>query len=437
MATIDSLSSEDIIARDRRFVWRPYTSTDDHMQQEPLVVSRTKGAWLYDPQGKAYLDANGSWWVNNLGHNHPRLVQALHKQAQRLSHCALAGITHAPAVACAEALVEVAPKGLQRVFFSDDGSTAVEVALKIAFQYWRQNGAPQRQRFVALGAAFHGETVGAMSVSDMGPFHGPFGSMCFQVDRLEAGPTDADWEHAVAQLETLLAEQGSQIAAVIVEPLLQGAGGMRMWSEALLRRVRELTREQDVFLIADEVFSGLGRTGAMWACDRADVQPDILCTAKGLSGGMLPFAATLTTEAIFAGFDGDKSRALMHGHSFCGNPLGAILALEVLAIYREQDIIAQLAEKSRRIAAAFASLSDLPAVHRPRALGMVGAVDLGTQGYLGQMGWRVYHEAKQRGVYLRPLGDTVYIAPCLTIADDELEQLLDALCASIRAVVCA
>ncbi|MFW5876234.1 MAG: adenosylmethionine--8-amino-7-oxononanoate transaminase [Myxococcota bacterium] len=430
------LERDQIVALDRRHVWRPYTSSEDHQSIDPMVVVRARGAWLQDADGRHYLDGNGSWWCNNLGHGHPRLMEALRRQSEELAHCSLAGITHEPAARLAEELARSAPQGLSRVFYSDDGSTAVEVALKIALQYWRQNGRPERTRFVTLAGAYHGDTSGTMSLGGMDTFRSMYAPMLFEPVRApDPDEGGLGWARVADAIEEHLEEEGDTLAGVVVEPMIQGVAGMRMYPPDILRRLREVTRRTGTLLIADEVFTGFGRTGQMWACDHAGVAPDLLCTAKGLSGGVLPFAATLATEALFDGFRGGKDRALMHGHTFCGNPLGAAIAREVLAVYRDEDVVGEVRRKAPRVAATFERLAELPGVHRPRALGMVGAVDLGAGGYLGKSGWNVYEAARRRGAYLRPLGDTVYMCPALTISDEDLDRLLQIVEASVSEVM--
>ncbi|WP_434385823.1 adenosylmethionine--8-amino-7-oxononanoate transaminase [Melittangium boletus] len=431
------MERSEVVARDKRHVWHPYTAMDAYIAgTDPLVVVEAEGPYLWDADGTRYLDANGSWWVSTLGHRHPRLVRALVEQAGRFPHTSLAGVTHAPAARLAEELAALSPGGqLPRVFYSDNGSTAVEVAIKMAAQYWAQNGRPGRTRFITLSGAFHGETIGATSVGGVEVFRDVFGPLLFDVVHVPSPAEPAGWERAFAQVEATLRAHPDEIAAVIVEPLIQGAAGMHLYAPAFLRAVREATREVDTFLIADEVFTGLGRTGARFACDLAGVVPDLLCLAKALSGGLLPFAATLATERVFAGFGGGPERALYYGHSYCGNPLGAAVAREVLAVYRDEDVLGQVARKAPRVKAAFEHMAQtIPGVTRPRALGMVGAVDLGTGGYLARAGWRVYEAARRRGLYLRPLGDTVYIAPALNIPDAALEELLAGVEASLGEV---
>ena len=290
------MSPDDLVALDRAHVWRPYTSSEDHESRPLFVVDRAEGPWLIGPDGRRVLDASGSWWCNNLGHGHPRLRDAMRQQSERLMHCTFAAATHEPAARLAAELVEVAPTGLNRVFYSDNGSTAVEVALKIAFQYWQQNGQPERKRFLALPGAYHGDTLGAMSAGAVGEFSAVFRPLLFDVSRPEE-PADHDWTPVFDALFEELGERGEQIAGVIVEPIVQGAAGMRMYPPAQLGELRKRIDEAGALLIADEVFTGFGRTGPMWACEHAGITPDLLCTAKGLSGGMLPFAATLANGA--------------------------------------------------------------------------------------------------------------------------------------------
>jgi adenosylmethionine-8-amino-7-oxononanoate aminotransferase len=361
------------------------------------------------------------------------LVRALAEQAATLCHVSLGGITHEPAARLAAALSARAPGRLPHVFFSDDGSTAIEAALKLSAQYWAQNGRPERRRFVALEGAFHGETLGATLLGGIDVFRRAFAGLLG--DCLRVPVTPGGHEQAFGVLSGLVAEHADEIAAVVLEPVLQGAAGMRIYDPALVRAARELTEQYDTFLVLDEVFTGYGRTGPMWAAEHAGVAPDLLCTAKGFTAGMLPMAATLASSRIFEGFLGDPARAFLHGHTFTGNPLGARVALEVLAVYDDERILEQSQTKAARIAARFARLGDLPGVLGSRSLGMVGALDLGAGGYRDGAGWRVYAEALARGVYLRPLGSTVYVAPPLNIPDPELEQLLDVVEESVRAVL--
>lgn len=434
------LSRDAIVRLDRAHVWHPYTTVDSWQEADPIVVARAEGACFWDVDGTRYLDGNSSWWVAGLGHGHPRLLRALREQSESLCHVALAGTTHEPAAALAAELAAVAPPGLGRVFFSDDGSTAVEVAIKIAIQLWHNEGAPKKKRFVALDGAFHGETIGATSLGGVEVFKKAFGGVLF--DCVHAPfPEEGGYARAFEVLADLVRRERDTLAAVVVEPLVQGAAGMRMYPPEYLRELRDVTRACDVLLVADEVFTGYGRTGPMWACDHAGVTPDLLCTGKAFAS-LLPMAATLATDRVYDAFRGGKDKTLWYGHTFCGHPLGAAVAREVLAIYREERVLEQVAAKAPRIAAAFDALARHPGVERVRCLGMIGAADLrggvqGDQGYLGDLGWKVYAEARERGAYLRPLGDTVYVCPPLVIGDADLDALLGILGESVRAALSA
>jgi adenosylmethionine-8-amino-7-oxononanoate aminotransferase len=428
------LAREHVIALDKAHVWHPYTAMDEYIAEtNPLVVSRASGCRLFDADGRVYIDGNASWWCCALGHNHPRLVRALTAQAERLSHAALAGMTHEPAALLAKNLVAVAPSGLEHVFFSDDGSTSVEVALKMSLQYWAQNGRPERTRFVAFEGAYHGDTLGTTGLGGVELFRRPFASVI--MDCLRVPAASDGYERAFAALEALLESSADRIAAVVLEPMVQGAAGMRMYDAEFLRRARALTTKHDVFLVLDEVFTGYGRTGPMWASGHAGIAPDLLCTSKGFTGGMLPMSATLATRRIFEGFFGGAERSFFYGHTFTGNPLGAAIALEVLRVYEEECVLERAAAKAERIRAAFSGFSQIPGVLTTRSLGMIGALELeGRKGYLERGGLRVYHEALRRGAYLRPIGNVVYITPALNIGDADLDELLGIVAESVRAV---
>ncbi len=431
----DDAARRRLIELDKRTLWHPYTEMSRYIADEqPLVIARAEGSRLFELNGRSFIDGNASWWTSLLGHGHPRLLQVLSRQAATLAHVPLAGIVHEPAAELGEALIAVAPPGLTRVFFSDDGSTSVEVALKLSVQYFHQNGQPERHKVIAFSEAFHGETLGCTAISGVAAFKAPFNRILMQVLSV---PSPADgvkecWE----ALQALLAREKDQVAALVIEPLVQGAGGMRLYPATFLPRLRQLCDEIGAFLIFDEVFSGYGRTGTMWASEPSRVSPDVMCLAKGFSGGLLPMAATLVTDQIFEGFCGDRSRAFYYGHTFCGNPLGAAIAREVLDIYRDEKIVQNTEPKARRIAAAFERMGRLPNVVHARSLGMLGALDLvGDSGYLARAGWLVYEEALRRGAYLRPLGNVVYTVPALNIPDADLDELLAIIEDSVRAVV--
>jgi len=427
---------EQIVALDKECLWHPYTAMDDYRRRtDPIVVARAEGVRLFDVDGRCYIDANASWWTSTLGHNHPRVVAALKAQADALCHAPLAGITHAPAAELAARLARAAPVGLDHVFFSDNGSTAVEVAMKQTLQYWAQNGRPERRAFVSLEGAFHGETLGCTALGGIQAFRKPFEG-CLVPCHHAPSPGDPAWADTAADaLEEIVSSHADEIAAVVLEPMVQGASGMRIYGADYLRRARRICDAHDTFLVFDEVFTGYGRTGTLWAADHAGVAPDVLCLAKGFVAGTLPMGATISTARIFEGFLGEADRAFYYGHTFCGNPLGAAVALEVLRVFEQEGILDRVGPKAERIAHAFRGLERLPHVDHVRTLGMIGALDLaGDSGYLADGGWRVYEEAKKRGAYLRPLGNVVYVTPSVNIAEEELEELLDILAESVRAI---
>lgn len=424
-----------------KHLWFPYTAmTAQGPVKPPLEVCRAEGPFLIDVHGRKYIDGNGSWWVSNLGHQHPRLIAALKKQAELMCHVSLAGVSHEPAETLAKALVEVAPAGLSRVFYSDDGSTAVEVAARMALQYHQQTGNPSKNRFIALTHAFHGETVACASFSDMPEFHRSLASMLFDCERV---PSPADGvDVSLDALNILLEQKGHRLAGFILEPLVQGAGGMKMYPPCYLKKVRELLDKHGIILICDEIFTGYGRTGTMWACNQAEITPDILCTGKGFTGGVLPMAATLATEKIFQAFihePGKPHRSLRYGHSFCGNPLACAVALEVLRVYEDERILDGIPEREAILSEGLERISTIPGVSGHRHSGLIGAVDLHPekgQGYNDPIGWQVYDEALEAGAYLRPLGNVVYFVPALNMPLPVLERLMDIAASAIsRALV--
>ena len=403
-----------VTAADDRHVWHPYTQhgLPDH---RPEIV-RASGAYLETRDGQKIFDAISSWWVTLHGHAHPRIAAAIAEQAATLEQVIFAGFTHEPGARLAEELVAHAPSGLERVFFSDDGSTAVEVAVKIALQYWKNRG-ENRRTIAALDNAYHGDTFGAMSVSARGLFTEPFTNHLFDVERLP----DPVAHDVGAALRDLLERRGNEIAAVIVEPMLLGAGGMRMWPASALRELRRLTSQHGIPLIADEVLTGFGRTGPLFACAHAGISPDMMCLSKGLTAGFLPLGATLATRELFEAFTSDdRTRTLFHGHSFTANPIACAAARMSLAILDETGDAPR-----RRIEAAHCAakqrLAQIECVENVRVLGTVFALDFRTRnaGYLSDLGPKLRRFALERGVLLRPLGNTVYVLPpyCSTEAD--------------------
>jgi adenosylmethionine-8-amino-7-oxononanoate aminotransferase len=449
-ATMDEKRLNEILAADRAHVWHPYTPMDEwRSKHDPIVVTRTQGAWLELADGSRLIDANGSWWVSTLGHNHPRLVAALKRQADEMCHVALAGITHEPAALLAKELAAVMPRDendpLDQVFYSDDGSTAIESAVKMAVQFFSQTGKTKKTRFVALDGAFHGETIGATSLGGVEVFRRPFAGVVFDCVHVPSPAGDERdctpaWAEAFDAIAQVVEREHETLAGVVLEPIVQGAAGMRMYPPTYLRAVRDLCSKHDVLIIVDEVFTGYGRLGAMWGSDLAEVVPDLVCVAKGFIGGVLPMAATIARRRLVDGFSGGRARAFLYGHSFCGNPLGAAIAREVLAVYREEHVVAGVAERHARIRAAFDRLRSDPVASRivrdVRSLGSIGAADLRGDGggYVASIGWRVFDEARKRGAYLRPLGDVVYVAPSLVIPLDDLDRLLAIVEESVAAV---
>lgn len=428
-----------LIARDGALVWHPYTQMKT--RPAPLPVVSASGVYLHTEDGRRILDAISSWWVTTHGHSHPRINRALAEQAARLEHVMFAGCTHPPAVELAERLVGLLPAGLTRVFYSDNGSTAVEVALKMAHQFWRNQGQPGRKTFIALHHAYHGDTVGAMSVSEEGVFTEAFTPFMFRVLRADApycyrcplgldrGTCQTD---CLESLRGMLAQYGDEIAGVIVEPMLQGAGGMVVWPETFLTGVRQACDAHGVLMIADEVMTGFGRTGRMFACEHAGVTPDLICLSKGLTAGYLPMSATVVTDAVYEAFlSDDRSRTFFHGHSFTANPLACAVALASLDIFREEPVLERIGRINRQFTEGLGALRDLPMVGDVRVIGGVGVVELVADkaskqagGYLDTLGPRLAAAFLDRGLLLRPLGNVLYLMPPYVITEDETAWML-------------
>lgn len=416
---------------DQRHIWHPFTQMRDWSREEPLVIDRAEGTDLIDADGRRYIDGVSSLWCNVHGHRHPMIDRAVHAQVDRMAHSTLLGLTHAPAIDLAARLVEIAPPGLTRVFYSDSGSTATEVALKMAFQHWQQRGGQhvRRTRFVCLRDAYHGDTLGAVSVGGIELFHGAYGPLLFESHAVEPG--DA------AELDRVLDHHGEEIAAVIVEPLVQGAAGIRVQPPGYLRRVREACDRHGTFLICDEVATGFGRTGTMFACEQERVAPDFLCLGKGLTGGYLPLAATLTTEAVHEGFLGahEEYRTFFHGHTFTGNPLACAAALASLEAFEHDHTLLRLQPKIRLLHERLRPVAAMPEVAEVRGRGMMIGIDLGEHDPALRMGHRVTLEARERGAIIRPLGDIVVLMPALAISKPDLQRLVEITAESIRAAV--
>lgn len=407
------------LERDYKHLWHPFTQADEWERQDNLVIERAEGSWLVDTEGRRYLDGTASLWCSALGHRHPALDAALRGQLDRVAHSTMLGLTHPGAIDLAERLCALSR--LDRCFFSDSGSTAVEVALKMAFQAKQQAGEAARTRFAALAEAYHGDTVGSVSVGGIDLFHGIYKPLLFEAVRLPSPERAGENEAAcLGAARRLFAEHGHTLCALVAEPLVQGAAGMRMHSSAFLRELCALARAHGAYVILDEVATGFGRTGTMFACEQAGIVPDFLCLAKGLTGGYLPLAATLTTEAVYQHFRGPYTayRTFFHGHTYTGNPLACAVALATLD--ELPGAIRQLPAAALR--EALASIRH-PAVQEVRALGMMGAVVLRPQEPSARVGHRAALAARRHGAIVRNLGDAIVVMPPLTISGDEIGQL--------------
>ena len=414
---------------DHSHLWHPFTQQRDWCLEEPLEIERAEGTDLIDVEGNRYIDGVSSLWCNVHGHRHPLIDQAVHDQLERVAHSTMLGLTHRSAAELAARLVEIAPPGLNRVFYSDSGSTATEVALKMAFQYWRQRGGQHARRtsFISLRDAYHGDTLGAVSVGGIGLFHSAYSPLLFETHHVEPG--DAE------QLECVLDFHSEKIAAVIVEPLVQGAAGVHVQPPGYLRRVRELCDRHDVFLICDEVATGFGRTGTMFACEQERVAPDFLCLGKGLTGGYLPLAATLATERVYEGFLGaaEDGRTFFHGHTFTGSPLACAAALASLDTFERESTLLRLQPKIRLLGELLEEVGEMPEVAEVRGRGFMVGIDLGDHHPSLRLGHQVVLEARRRGAIVRPLGDVIVLMPPLSISKADLRRLVEIVSESIRA----
>jgi adenosylmethionine---8-amino-7-oxononanoate aminotransferase len=436
-----SINDDNWVARDLRHVWHPCTQMKDH-ESVPMIPLRSgSGVWLEDFAGKRYLDGISSWWVNLFGHSNERINAAVREQLERLEHAIFAGFTHQPAVTLAEELVRIAPPGLNRCFFADNGSAAIEVAIKMSFHFWRNSGQPKKTRFVTLSNSYHGETLGALAVGNVDLYKSIYRPLLMDVITVpspdsftrSAGVSEADHaERMFAAMEATLAGHAGEIAAVIVEPLVQCAGGMRMYDPRYLQLLRAACDRHGVHLIADEIAVGFGRTGTMFACEQAGIRPDYLCLSKGLTGGYLPLSVVMTTEAVYAAFYDEyaKLNAFLHSHSYTGNPLACAAANATLAIFREQDVLARNRETARLMAASVEHLRDHEHVAEVRQRGMILAIEVVKDrasrtpwAWQERRGLRIYRHALEHGVLLRPLGTTVYFMPPYVIEPAEIELL--------------
>ncbi len=428
---------------DATHIWHPCTQQKDHEVLPPIPIERGEGSYLIDIEGRRYIDAVSSWWVNLFGHNHPRLNLALKAQLGKVAHHIFAGFTHEPGIELGHRLTKLAPAGLSKVFYTDNGSSAVEAALKMSFQFWQQSGYPHKTKFLSLTEAYHGETIGALSVGGCDLYRRVYKPLLQEGYQVQ-GPDcyrcpfglhrDSCQAQCFAHLEQTVQRHHDSIAGIIVEPLIQAAAGMRIYPAVYLKKLRDICDRYRIHYIADEIAVGFGRTGKMFANNHADVSPDLLCLSKGITGGYMPLAVVMTTDAIYEAFYGDyqELKAFLHSHSYTGNPLACALAVEVLNIFEQEDILATLPERMQTLSYRAGEFEALPHVGEFRQLGMVAAVEMVEEKnnkspypWQARMGLEVYRRALDRGVILRPLGNIIYFMPPLTTPKGVLDEILD------------
>ncbi|OYD06908.1 adenosylmethionine--8-amino-7-oxononanoate transaminase [Paludifilum halophilum] len=441
---------EEWLEKNRRYLWNPFTQMKDYFVHEPVIVERGDGVTLTDVKGRTYYDGNASVWLNVHGHNRRELNEAIIRQLDRIAHSTLLGMANVPAIRLAERLVEITPPGLNKVFYSDSGAEAVEVAIKMAFLYWKRIGRPKKRMFLSMKSAYHGDTVGAVSVGGIDRFHAAYDALLFPTEKVGypypyryPGSPEACAQASLEELRQKLEEKGEQIAGLILEPMIQGAGGMVVMPPGFLKEVERLCREYEVLLLADEVATGFGRTGEMFACDHEQVQPDLLTAAKGITGGYLPVAATLATDAIYEAFYGDyeEMKTFFHGHSYTGNQLGCAAALANLDLFERDGLIQRIRESGEALDRAFEPLRCLEHVGEVRSLGLMAGVELvrnreTREAYPAEerVGFRVCQRAKERGLITRPLGDVITFLPPLCVGKQELSEMVQILHSAIRDV---
>ena len=450
---MNGIGTEQLRTWDRRHVWHPFTQMQDWENEEPLVIVKGEGSWLIDSDGNRYLDGVASMWTNVHGHCRRELNEALKAQVDRLEHSTLLGLAGEQSIILAHRLAGITPPGLDRFFYSDNGSTAMEVAVKMAYQFQVHRGRPERSRFITFRNAYHGDTLGAVSVGGIDIYHATFRPLMFETIqapapycyRCELGCPDRETcgMRCLGSLEAIMAEHAAGCAGLVIEPLIQGAGGMIVQPTGFLRRVREMCDRHGLLMIADEVATGFGRTGRMFACEHEGVVPDIMALSKGIAAGYLPLAVTVTSDELYRAFLGEYSelKTFFHGHTFTGNPLACAVALKSLDLFESDGLLEALQGKIALLAARLALFARLPHVGDVRQFGLAAGVELvqdkeSRQAYPWEqrIGIRVCLEARRHGIFLRPLGNTLVIFPPLAIAPEELELLLDGLERSIRAI---
>lgn len=436
-------TNDELMRRDLAVVWHPCTQMKDHEQLPLVPIACGEGVWLHDFDGNRYIDAVSSWWVNLFGHANPRINAALKSQVDKLEHVILGGFTHEPVVELSEALVALTPPGLSKCFYADNGSSAIEVALKMSFHYWKNTGRPKKTRFITLSNSYHGETLGALAVGDVALYKDTYAPLLMQAITVPSPDCflrkpGTTWEQhsrkMFAHMEAALSQHAGEACAVIVEPLVQCAGSMRMYHPVYLKLLREACTRHDVHLIADEIAVGFGRTGTLFACEQASITPDFLCLSKGLTGGYLPLSVTMTTDPVYGAFYDDYStlRAFLHSHSYTGNALACTAALATLRIFEEDDVISRNRDLAAHMTRTLAPLADHPQVAEVRQTGMIAAVELVRDkttrepyDWTERRGLRVYRHALTRGALLRPLGNVVYFMPPYIITPEQIDFLAE------------
>ncbi|MEQ1487823.1 MAG: adenosylmethionine--8-amino-7-oxononanoate transaminase [Methylotenera sp.] len=435
-----NLNNQDLLTRSLQSVWHPCTQMKQHETYPLIPISRGDGVWLVDAEGKRYLDAVSSWWVNLFGHNNPRIKDAIKQQLDTLEHVMLAGFTHEPVVELSEKLGKLT--GLGHAFYASDGASATEIALKMSFHYWRNTGKANKTKFISLQNSYHGETLGALSVTDVAIFKDTYAPLLMQSAQMpspdfrlaETGESEEAFALRCADvLEAYVSEHSHELAAFIIEPLVQCAAGMGMYHPVYLKRAREICTKYEVHLIADEIAVGFGRTGEMFACEWVQIKADFICLSKGITGGYLPLSAVLTTDKVYQAFyDDSTARGFLHSHSYTGNPLACSAALATLAIFEADNVIENNKAKSAQIVRKMVVLNDIPHMHL-RHQGMIFAFDVTTKN--AKFSRDCYSAALKQGLLLRPIGNTVYFMPPYTITDNEIDFMVNATLEAVKSTV--
>lgn len=446
------ISKDDLIELDKRYIWHPFTQMKDYMDTEPLVIERGEGCYLVDVAGNRYIDGVSSLWVLVHGHGKKELIDAIERQSKILCHSTLLGLANVPSIILAKKLVEIVPKGLSRIFYSDNGSTSVEIALKMAYQYWQQKGEKKRKRFISFTNAYHGDTIGSVSVGGIDLFHQVYGPLLFKTYKAPSPycyrcPLKRDRETCnlacVEAFEKVVKTHKDEVCAVIIEPLVQGAAGMIVQPPGWLKAVWRIAKDNNLLFITDEVATGFGRTGNMFACEEEKISPDFLCVAKGITGGYLPLAATLSTEEVFNGFIGkfDEFKTFFHGHTYTGNPLACAVAAENIDLFKKEKLIQKLQGKISVLHKGLERFKGLSHVGEVRQKGFMVGIELVKSRKTKKpyppgekIGQKVIWEARKRGIIIRPLGDVIVLMPPLAIDTLTLEKLVDVTYESIKAV---